>query len=251
MDCGIAGKVALVTGASRGIGAACAKSLAEEGVSVVVNYYQAIEKAEKLVSEIESAGGRAMAVHADVRNQDDVNRMVERVIGRYGQIDILVNNANINFPIQPFVDLPWESIEEKLTGEMKALYNCSQAVLRDMIPRKSGKLVFVSSTLSRFPGYGFAAHAAAKAAVDSIARVMATELGPMGVTVNTVGPGLTETDATAGLPPEMKEHVAAMTPLRRVGLPEDVARVVVFLSSPMSDYLTGQYIPVCGGAYMS
>ena len=109
----------------------------------------------------------------------------------------------------------------------------------------------MSSTLSRFPGYGFAAHAAAKAAMDSIARVMATELGHLGITVNTIGPGLTETDATAGLPPEMKEQVAAITPLKRIGLPDDVAQVVVFLSSHLSDYLTGQYIPVCGGAYMN
>ena len=247
---GIDGKVALVTGASRGIGAACARELAAAGAAVVVNYYQSMDGAEKLVHDIEEAGGRAMAVHADVRDADAVTRMVDRVIHRYGKIDVLVNNANINFPIKPFVELSWESIEKKLTGEMKALYNCSQAVLKDMLPRKSGKLVFISSTLSRFPGYGFAAHAAAKASVDSIARVMATELGPMGVTVNTVGPGLTETDATSGLPEEMKEQVAAITPLKRIGMPEDVARVVLFLASPQSDYLTGQYIPVCGGALM-
>ena len=119
-----------------------------------------------------------------------------------------------------------------------------------MVQRRAGKLIFVSSTLSRDPGYGFAAHAAAKAAVDSMARVMATELGAMGITVNTIGPGLTETDATAGLPLEMKEQIAAMTPLRRVGQPEDVAAVAVFLASSLSDYLTGQYIPVCGGCYM-
>jgi len=251
MNSSLTGKVALVTGASRGIGSACVKRLAQNGASVVVNYYRNVEKAEVVVDEIETAGGTAMAVHADVRDNDAVNRMVERVITRYGKVDILVNNANINFPIQPFIELTWESIESKVTGEMKALYNCSQAVLKDMIPRKSGKLVFVSSTLSRSPGYGFAAHAAAKAAMDSIARVMATELGPMGITVNTVGPGLTETDATAGMPPEMKEQVAAMTPLKRIGMPDDVAQVVVFLSSHLSDYMTGQYIPVCGGAYMS
>lgn len=243
-------KVALVTGSSRGIGAACAKSLALSGASVVVNYYQSADMAENLVLDIESSGGQALAVQADVRDRDAVDKMVDAAVSKLGKIDILVNNANINFPIRPFVDLSWESIERKITGEMKSLYNCSQAVLQDMLPRKAGKLIFISSTLSRSPGYGFAAHAAAKAAVDSMARVMALELGPMGITVNTVGPGLTATDATEGLPDEMKEQIAAMTPLRRIGQPVDVAGVVNFLASPLSDYLTGQYIPVCGGAFM-
>ncbi|MCL7489500.1 MAG: SDR family oxidoreductase [Desulfobulbaceae bacterium] len=244
-------KVALITGSSRGIGAACARSLSQAGAAVAVNYYQSQAEAESLTAEITKRGGQAMAVRADVRDRQEVDRMTEEIVSRFGRIDILVNNANIHFPMQPFIELSWESIEEKITGEMKALYNCSQAVLGDMLPRKAGKLIFVSSTLSRFPGYGFSAHAAAKAAMDSIARVMATELGPHGITVNTVGPGLTETDATAGLPPEIKEQVAAITPLKRIGRPDDIAGVVTFLASSLADYLTGQYIPVCGGAFMN
>lgn len=251
MEIGIREKVVLITGASRGIGAACAVKLAHAGAAVAVNYLNSGDLAQRLVREIAAAGGQAIDVQADVRDPDAVERMAAEVIARFGRIDVLVNNANINFPIQPFIHLSWEDIESKVTGELRALYNCSQAVLRDMMPRKAGKLIFVSSTLSRDPGYGFAAHAAAKAAMDSIARVMATELGPTGITVNTVGPGLTETDATAGLPGAMKEQVAAMTPLRRIGQPQDVARVVAFLASPLADYLTGQYIPVCGGAFMN
>lgn len=251
MEIGIREKVVLVTGASRGIGAACAVTLAQAGAAVAVNYLNSREQAERLVREIAAAGGQAMAVQADVRDRAAVERMAAEVIARFGRIDVLVNNANINFPIQPFIELSWENIESKVTGELRALYNCSQVALRDMLPRKAGKLIFVSSTLSRYPGYGFAAHAAAKAAMDSIARVMATELGPMGITVNTVGPGLTDTDATAGLPGAMKEQISAITPLRRIGQPHDVARVVAFLASPLADYLTGQYIPVCGGAFMN
>lgn len=148
------------------------------------------------------------------------------------------------------MELEWDELEAKITGEMKALYNCSHAVLRDMAERKSGKLIFISSGLSRHPGFGFSAHAAAKAAMDSIAKVMAMELGPTGITVNVIGPGLTLTDATSGQPKEIHDQVAEMTPLRRLGVPEDVAGAVVFLASSLSDYLTGEYIPVSGGIFM-
>jgi 3-oxoacyl-[acyl-carrier protein] reductase len=250
MDVGLKGKVVLITGGSRGIGAAAARMLAAAGAVTIINYYRSRTQAEELLAEITQSGGQGMAIGADVRERGEVDRLVAAVVARHGGIDVLVNNAHINFPIKPFTELAWEEMEAKISGEMKALYNCSQAVLKEMLPRRAGKLILVSSTLSRFPGYGFAAHAAAKAAMDSMGRVMATELGPLGITVNTIGPGLTETDATAGLPPEMKEGIAAMTPLGRVGQPEDVARVILFLASPLADYLTGGYIPLCGGACM-
>ncbi len=250
MDIGLKDRVALITGASRGIGAASAKALAASGAIVIINYFQSKDKADKLLEEIRQNNGRGMAIKADVRDRGEVDRMVDSVVKEYGKVDILVNNANIDFPMKPFIELSWNEIETKIIDEMKSLYNCSQAVLKDMLPKKSGKLIFISSTLSRSPDYGFAAHAAAKAAMDSIVRVMATELGPLGITANTIGPGLTETDATAGLPQDIKEQVAAITPLKRVGQADDMAKVVVFLASSLSDYLTGEYIPVCGGLYM-
>jgi len=250
MELGLKDKVALITGASRGIGAASAKALAHHGATVVINYLKSKDKAEELLNEIKKAGGNGMVLQADVRDQDAVNGLVESTLKEFGKIDVLVNNANINFPIMPFVELSWDQIEAKILGEMKALYNCSQAVLKDMISRKSGKLIFVSSSLSRFPGYGFSAHAAAKSAMDSMAKVMAMELGPAGITVNVVGPGLTLTDATAGQPQEVHEQVAAITPLRRLGMPDDIAGVIVFLASSLSDYLNGEYIPVTGGSFM-
>jgi 3-oxoacyl-[acyl-carrier protein] reductase len=250
MELELNNKVALITGASRGIGAASAKALAYHGSTVIINYIQSKDKAEKLLDDIENAGGKGMAFKADVRDRGAVDKMVESALKEFGKIDILVNNANINFAIKPFIELTWDEIESKFMGEMKALYNCSQAVLKDMVRRKSGKLIFISSSLSRFPGYGFSAHAAAKSAVDSLAKVMAMELGPLGITTNVVGPGLTLTDATAGQPKEMHEQVAAITPLRRLGMPEDIAGVVVFLASSLSNYLNGEYIPVTGGSYM-
>ena len=250
MDLAIKNKVALVTGASRGIGAASAKALAHHGATVIINYIQGKDKAEQLLEEINSAGGKGMIFQADVRDTQAVHAMVDAAIKAFGKIDVLVNNANINFPIKPFWELTWDEIEAKIMNEMKALYNCSQAVLKDMTQRKSGRLIFVSSSLSRFPGFGFSAHAAAKSAMDGMAKVMATELGPLGITVNVVGPGLTLTDATAGQPKEMHEQVAAITPLRRLGKPEDIAGAVVFLASSLADYLTGEYIPVTGGSFM-
>jgi 3-oxoacyl-[acyl-carrier protein] reductase len=250
MELGLKDKVAIITGASRGIGAASAKALAHHGATVVINYIKSKDKAEELLDEIKKAGGKGLVFQADVRDQDAVNDMVESTLNEFGKIDVLVNNANINFPIRPFLELTWEQIEAKILGEMKALYNCSQAVLKDMLSRKSGKLIFVSSSLSRFPGFGFSAHAAAKSAMDGMAKVMAMELGPSGITVNVVGPGLTITDATAGQPKEVHEQVAAITPLRRLGMPDDIAGVVLFLTSSLSDYLNGEYIPVTGGSFM-
>jgi len=250
MELGLKNKVAIITGASRGIGAASAKALAHQGATVVINYIKSKDKAQVLLDEIKKAGGKGMVFQADVRDQDAVNDMVESTLNKFGKIDVLINNANINFPIKPFMELTWEQIEAKILGEMKALYNCSQAVLKDMLVRKSGKLIFVSSSLSRFPGFGFSAHAAAKSAMDGMAKVMAMELGPTGITVNVVGPGLTITDATAGQPKEVHEQVAAITPLRRLGMPDDIAGVVLFLASSLSDYLNGEYIPVTGGSFM-
>lgn len=243
-------KVALVTGASRGIGAAVAKALASHGAAVVVNYLERREKAEEVLGEIRKNGGRGMTAQADVRDRRAVDGMVEAALKEFGKVDVLVNNANISFPIKPFAELHWEEVEAKITGEIKALYNCSHAVLGDMINRGSGKLIFISSTLSRHPGEGFSTHAGAKAAMDSIARVMAMELGPKGITVNLVGPGLTLTDATSWMRQEMRDMAAQGAPLRRIGRPKDVAGVVVFLASPLSDYLTGQYVPVNGGTFM-
>jgi 3-oxoacyl-[acyl-carrier protein] reductase len=250
MELGLKDKVALISGASRGIGAASATALAHHGAAVVVNYLNSKDKAEAVLDVIKGSGGRGMVFQADVRDRGAMDAMVDAAVKEFGQIDILVNNANINFPIKPFIELTWDEMEAKIMGEMKALYNCSQAVLKDMLGRKCGKLILISSSLSRFPGYGFAAHAAAKSAMDSMAKVMAAELGPAGITVNVIGPGLTLTDATAGQPKEMHEQVAAITPLRRLGLPEDIAGAVVFLASSLSDYLSGEYLPVTGGSFM-
>jgi len=244
------GKVALVTGASRGIGAAIARDMADHDAAVVINYLRSADKAQALKNSIIEAGGQAITVQADVRDRGAVDKMVAAAEKELGPIDILVNNANIDFPMQPFAEMAWPDIEAKLTGEVGAMVHCCQAVIPGMAKKNYGKIILVSSSLSREPGYGFAAHCAAKAAMDSLARTMALELGASGIYVNVVGPGLTKTDATAGLPAEVFTSTAAHAPLLRVAEPDDIASVVMFLASEMSDYITGQYIPVNGGGFM-
>ena len=244
------GKVALVTGASRGIGAAVARDMADHDAAVVINYLNSKDKAEAIAHEIVAAGGKAVAVRADVRDRAAVDSMVAMAERQLGPIDILVNNANIDFPMQPFSEMAWPGIQAKLTGEIGAMVNCCQAVIPGMMKKKYGKIVLVSSVLSREPGEGFAAHCAANAAMDSLARTMALELGPAGIFVNVVGPGLTRTDATAGMPEAAFSQTAAHTPLRRVAAPQDIADVVMFLASDMANHITGQYIPVDGGRFM-
>jgi 3-oxoacyl-[acyl-carrier protein] reductase len=250
MDLGLKDKVALVTGGGRGIGAATASALAAAGAKVAVNYLCNQESADGTLKAIKDTGGVAMPACADVRDRKAVEAMVQAVAKELGPVDILVNNANISFPIKPFAEYGWEDFEAKLTGEVKALVNCSQAVLPGMLAKKYGKLILVSSSLSRAPGFGFSAHAAAKGAMDSLAKIMATELGPLGVTVNVIGPGLTMTDATKFTPQELQDQITSFTPLRRLGMPEDIAGVAVFLASKLADYVNGQYIPVNGGSFM-
>lgn len=243
-------KSVIVTGASRGIGAAIAKSLASFGANVAVNYNNSKEKAEEVLSEIRALGGEGFIFKADVTQSEESEALVDETIKRYGRVDVLVCNAAMSFPIKPFIEQAWEEAEKKITDEMKAVFFPVQAALKDMMKRKAGKIILISSTLSRFASEGFFSHCAAKAALDGTGRVLAKELGPNGIRVNVVAPGLTETDAIAGFGEGIIKAAAEHTPLKRIGQPMDVAGAVVFLASVLGDYVTGQYIPVSGGSYI-
>ncbi len=244
------GKVALVTGSSRGIGAATARLLAAHGAAVGVNYHQSEEAAQALVAEIGAKGGRALAVRADVREPAEVEAMVAAVTAAFGPVDVLVANAAIGFPMVSFMDYPWPDFEAKLVGEIKAAFHCCRAVARGMVERRTGSIVLVSSGLSRHPGWGFSAHSTAKSGLDGFAKSLACELGPFGVRVNVVAPGLTLTDATAGLPQGQKDAIAHATPLGRVAGADDVAGAILFFAGDESGFVSGSYLPVSGGIQM-
>lgn len=244
-------KVAIVTGSSRGIGASIAKLLAAYGAKVTINYHQAADKAEQALKEIVDAGGQGIVAQADVTDPAQVKQMVEKTEKDLGPVDILVNNANMSFPVKPFTEFEWEGFERKLTNEMKAAFFGCKAVVPKMIERKCGSIINISSGLSRVPGPGFIAHCSAKSALDAFSKSLALELGPLGIRVNVVAPGLTVTDATAHLPKEAHEAVKNHTPLQRVGLPDDISGAVLFYAADWSRFVTGTYLPVSGGIQMN
>ncbi|MCK8124280.1 SDR family oxidoreductase [Pseudoalteromonas sp. 2CM39R] len=240
---------ALITGGARGIGAACAKALAAEGYRVFINYVNSSEVANKLADEIAANGGEAFAVKADVRDQLQVEEMINN-ISQYGGVDALISNANMSFTSKPFLDQTWQEFSQKLNDEMFAAYNTAQLASKVMKEKQFGRLIFISSTLSEMPAPAFIAHGTAKGALDSFNKYLAQELGPYGITSNIVAPGLVETDATKEAPEEFKEMIRQHTPTQKIAQPEDVANTVRYLASEKSGHITGTYNPVCGGAYI-
>jgi amino acid adenylation domain-containing protein len=243
-------KVVLVTGGSRGIGRSAVRLLANHGASVAINYLKSSERALMVKEIIEEDGGKADVFQGDTTDPEQVNDLVMQVHNRFGKIDVLVANAAIGFKVEPFINSNWEDFERKLINELKSMYLLCQAVVPDMIERKNGSIIAVSSTMSKFAHPGYSAHGAAKAALDSFVRSLANELGPDGVRINTVAPGLTLTDLTAAMPQQIKESAASRCPLRRNGLPRDIAGAILFLASDLSQFMTGTYLPVDGGHTM-
>lgn len=244
-------KVVIITGASRGIGAATAKLFAKHGAKVVVNYANNIEAAEGVVKDIHEMDGNSIAIQADVRNQEQMTSLVNQTIEYYGRVDVLVNNAAINFAMKSFSDMEWDEFKPKIEEELKAAFISTQAVLPIMKEQKNGKLIYISSALSHNPMPDFIAHGTAKAAINSFVRYLAQELGNYNITANTLAPGMVETDSTQNTPIEEKEKTAMYTPLGRIAQPEDIARVALFLASGQSGFMTGSYIPVSGGMEMN
>jgi 3-oxoacyl-[acyl-carrier protein] reductase len=243
-------KVVLVTGASRGIGAAAAKRLGKSGASVIINYHQNREAAQKVLAEIQGAGGGGMVFQADVTRQDQVELMVKAAQKKYRAIDVLVNNAYFPFQVGQLHELSWDDIHRAVEHELLAFYNCVQACLPDMTQKQSGKIIVVSTRLAQQPLPKMGAYAAAKSALESMANTMAIELGPLGISVNVVTPAFTLTDASLIMPEAFRERVRQTRPLKKHIYPEDVAGAIAFLAGDEASMLTGSHILITGGSHL-
>lgn len=247
-----AGRVALVTGASHGIGAATARLLAGHGAAVAVNYHHDADAAAKVVHDIHAAGGQAVAIQADVTDPAAVDRLAAAAAAALGPIDVLILNAiGIDRPaMAPFLELPQDALEQVVLAQLQAVVLPARAVATAMAARGTGSIVVVSSGLARDPHPGFLDLSTAKAAVEGAARAMACELGPQGIHVNIVAAGPTLTRATDWADDDILRAWAARTPLGRNAHAGDVAGAVVLMSSPLAGFCTGAYLPANGGVIM-
>ena len=239
-------QVALITGASRGIGAATARLLATRGCAVAINYNHSEARALALVDELTQSGHTAMAVRADVSSREEVGNMVDNVLDKFCQLDILVCNAGIS-KSGLLTDLTQEDWREIFAVNVDGVFHCCQAVLPHFIHRKAGHIVTVSSMWGQVGASCEAAYSASKAAVIGLTKALAQELGPSGITVNCVAPGVIDTEMNACYSQEELAVLADETPLCRLGTAEEVARAITFLSCGEADFFTGQVLSPNGG----
>lgn len=246
---GLEGKVAIVTGGSRGIGKAVAIKLGQLGAKVIVNYKGSEAEADAVVAQIQANGGEAVAIQGDVSQAADNQKLVEQTIKTYGRVDILVNNAGIarDNLMMRMTEADWDAV---LDTNLKGSFLLTKAVQRQMIKQRYGRIVNMTSVIGQAGNAGQANYSAAKAGLIGFTKSAAKELASRNITVNAVAPGFIATDMTDSLPQETKQKIAAEIPLERLGQPEDVAETVAFLVGEGASYITGQVIAVDGGMFM-
>ncbi|NQS75322.1 MAG: 3-oxoacyl-[acyl-carrier-protein] reductase [Peptococcaceae bacterium] len=240
------GKIAIITGASRGIGRAIALTLAKRGATVVINYASNAEAAEETAGQVRDNGSRALVFKANVANPEEAGALVKTTLDEYGSVDILVNNAGITRDsfIVRMKDDDWDQV---IGVNLKGAFNCTKAAARAMIRGRWGRIINISSVVALAGNTGQANYCAAKAGLIGLTKAMAKELGPRNITVNAVAPGFITTEMTLGLPEELKEKMLAQIPLKKFGGPNEVADLVAFLTSDAAGYISGQTIAVDGG----
>lgn len=242
------GKVAVVTGASKGIGAGIAKAFAAEGASVVVNYASDKTGAEKAVAEITKAGGQAIAVQGSVTSEADVKRLFAETAKAFGKVDVLVNNAGV-YKFQSIAEVTEEEFQREYATNVWGVLLTTREALKNF--NDGGAVINVSSTVTRLAIPGSSVYAGTKGAVDVITQVLGAELGPRRIRVNAVNPGLVESEGTHTMGiigSDFQSHVETTTPLGRIGQPDDIAKVAVFLASGESGWLTGEHLFAAGGS---
>lgn len=245
----------LVTGSSRGLGATIVKTLVEQGQQVIINYYHSEQAAQDLVAELGS--DNAIAIQADVTQREAVDKMIAQGTKHFGQIDVLVNNALVDFKFDPtaqqsFTELTWEDYQQQIDGTLKAAFNVTQSVVPQFKERKQGSIISIGTNLYQNPVVPYHQYTTAKAGLIGFTRNIAAELGQYGITANVVSGGLLKTtDASAVTTPEVFDIIAQTTPLRQVTTPEDVAHMVAFLASDNARGITGQNYTVDGGLTMN
>lgn len=240
------GRVALVTGGSRGIGRAVVEGLVAQGARVALVYASNKEAADELVASIESQGGEALAIQCDVSNKEEVDKAVEQTIERFGKIDILVNNAGIVRDTL-VATMPPEKWHAVIETNLTSVYNFCQAVMRPMMSARYGRIVNMSSVAARVSNQGQAAYAASKGGIEGFTRCLAVEVAKRGITVNAVAPGFVATDMTQAVRNAAEDKILKEIPTKRLGKPEDIANAVLFLADEKSGYITGDVITVDGG----
>ena len=240
------GKIALVTGASRGIGRQIAKTLAAKGAFVIVNYNGSAAKAEEVVKEIQAAGGNGQAVQCNVSDFESCKEMLDAVVKEHGRLDILVNNAGITRD-NLLMKMSEEDFDAVIQTNLKGVFNCTRHIARQMLKQKSGRIINISSVSGVMGNAGQANYCASKAGVIGLTKSVARELSSRGITCNAVAPGFIDTEMTAQMTDKAKEAVKTQIPLGRVGKVDDIAEVVTFLASEKASYITGQVISVDGG----
>jgi len=239
-------KVALVTGASRGLGKAIALKLAAEGARVTVNYMKNADQAEGVVKEITSRGGNAAAMRADITSLPEVEKMVDSLYEQFGRIDILVNNAGVTKD-ELLLSMTPEDWDIVIRTNLGGLFNCTKAVAKYMMVQKSGRIINISSVAGERGGRGQSNYAASKGGINAFTRSVAMELAPKKITVNAVAPGVVETEMSSTVIRRAKDIILDAVALKRLGQPEEIANVVAFLASDDASYITGEVIRVDGG----
>lgn len=244
-------KIALITGSARGTGAGIARVFASEGASVAINQVKDEGDPQRILEEIQAAGGKAIFVKADITDESQVQEMVREVESNFGEVDILVSNYAATIPRKSFQETTWAEWQEQLDTTLKAAFLCTQAVLPGMKAQRWGRIISINTIGIHQPAPHYHGYTAAKTAMLGFTRNLAAEVGQYNITVNIVSPGLTLTEEVkAMLTPETQEKHEKQVPLRRTGTVEDTAHAALFFASELSSFLTGLYLPVCGGQVM-